>query len=87
MSIASQSNIIRILSGYNQWWQTRSVQKQFLKPAHRTVFGEANRFLREGKKRVIYMSGPHRTGKTALIHQLIQQRMSDGVDPKHIVIL
>ena len=87
MSIASQSNIIRILSGYNQWWQTRSVQKQFLKPAQRTVFREALRFLREGEKRVIYMAGPHRTGKTALIHQLIHQCISDGTDPKHIVYM
>lgn len=87
MSVASQSNIIRILSGYNQWWQTRSVQKQFLKPTRRTAFDTALSLLRGGKARIVYTCGPHRTGKTALIHQLIDRLISDGVDAKHIVYM
>ena len=63
MSIASQSNIIRILSGYNQWWHLRSVQKQFLKPTHRTAYSELLKLLGDEKIRVIYLVGPHRTVK------------------------
>ena len=53
MGIASQSNIIRILSGYNQWWHLRSVQKQFLKPTHRTAYGEIVKLLDDEKIRGI----------------------------------
>jgi len=85
MGIASQSNIIRILSGYNQWWHLRSVQKQFLKPTQRTVYAEILKLLDDDKIRVIHLVGPHRTGKTALIHQVIQNLIDSDVDPKQII--
>ena len=85
MGIASQSNIIRILSGYNQWWHLRSVQKQFLKPTHRTAYGEILKLLDDEKIRVIYLVGPHRTGKTALVHQVIQNLIDKDIDPKQII--
>lgn len=87
MGIVSQNNVIRILSGYNQWWLTRGVQKQFLKPTRRTAFSEVLELLRGGSVRTVYLAGPHRTGKTALLHQLIAQLIDDGTDPKQIVYM
>ena len=87
MSIVSQPNTIRILSGYNQWWQLRSVQKMFIKPTHRTAYKEVLRLLSDDRIRVIYLAGPHRTGKTAMIHQIIQNLIDTGTDPKQILYL
>ncbi len=87
MKISSQGNLIRILSGHNQWWQTNSVQKQFLNPTRRSVFGDAMAILRAGDSRILHITGPHRTGKTALLHQIIQQLIDEGTDPKSILYL
>lgn len=87
MRILSHDNIIRILCGYNQWWQTRSVQRMFLKPVHRTVYGDIVKILSEDKIRRIYVIGPHRTGKTALIHQILQGLIDGGTNPRSILYM
>ena len=87
MGIASQGNIIRILSGHNLWWQMKAVQKQFLKPTKRTAFREIMNLVHGGQIRTIYAVGPHRTGKTALLHQIVQQLIDEGVDPKEILYI
>ena len=59
----------------------------FLKPVHRTIFGEIVKLLKCEKNRTIYVVGPHRTGKTALIHQLLQSLMDNGTNPKSILYM
>ena len=87
MSIADSGNIIRILSGCNRWWQFHSVRPDYLKPTHRTLFGGIRHELSKPDCRIIYIAGLHRSGKTALIHQVIQSMIDDGEDPRQILYL
>ena len=87
MSIADSGNIIRILSGCNRWWQFHSVSPDYLKATHRTLFGSIRQQLSKDVCRVIYIAGLHRSGKTALIHQVIQSMIDDGEDPRQILYL
>ncbi|MCL1828563.1 MAG: ATP-binding protein [Oscillospiraceae bacterium] len=88
MGIASSENVLRILTGYNHWWQLGSVQVEYLKPVRRTVCKEAMKILNAvGKKRSLCIVGPRRTGKTTILHQLINNLIIEGNDPRKIVYM
>lgn len=88
MRLASQENVMRILAGYNHWWHLKQVQREYLKPIKRTVFKEAmSMLLNENAPRSLYIIGPHRTGKTALLHQMVGSLIEQGIDPKRILYI
>lgn len=88
MSIIATANILNILSGYNHWWKVKRVQKEYLKPVRRTGFKSAMSLIFSEKcPRTIYIIGPHRTGKSAVLHQMIDEMIERGIAPKRLIYL
>jgi len=87
VGISSSDNVLRILSGYNQWWQLYGVLPYFIKHTHRNIYHEVKRVMEKPTMRAIFVEGPHRTGKTATIHHLIQNMLDHGHNPKTIVYM
>ena len=88
MSFISTANILSILSGYNHWWRLKRVQIEYLKPVRRTVFKSAMELLySETCPQTIYIIGPHRTGKSAVLHQMIDEMIDRGIEPKRLIYM
>jgi len=53
----------------NPWWTTSTIQKEFLKLERRDLFNELINFIKD--KQIITLTGLRRTGKTVLLHHII----------------
>lgn len=53
----------------NPWWTTSTIQEEFLKLEKRDLFNEIIKYLKD--KQIITLTGLRRTGKTVLLHQII----------------
>lgn len=77
--------IIKILNRYNPWWDGRPIPESKTSSFKRGDFYIINKNL--NKKEIDSVIGPRRVGKTILIHQLILELLSSGIDPKRILYL
>lgn len=72
MSFISQEKILKVLLGFNPWWNTEQIPRDFVKPVKRLAFFEAKKyFYHKEIRREIILSGPRRVGKTTIIYQMI----------------
>lgn len=77
--------IVKVLNRYNFWWDNKPIPESKMSPFKRGDFYVIKKNL--NKKEIDSIVGPRRVGKTVLIHQLIQDLLSSGVDPKKILYL
>lgn len=77
--------IVKILNRYNPWWDNKPIPESKTSAFKRGDFYMIKKNL--NKKEIDSIVGPRRVGKTILIHQLIQDLLSSGVDPKRILYL
>ncbi len=74
-----------ILAFQNPWWKTGRVEPERSGDFKRELFEKLTEGLKNNK--VTSIIGPRRTGKTILIHQLIQNLLDKQVDPERIIYL
>ncbi|CEG11754.1 hypothetical protein MSIBF_A1670014 [groundwater metagenome] len=81
----NRQRLEEILAIQNPWWLTNKVKKEKTGNFERLILSEIYR--KTGGEKIVSIIGPRRTGKTVLIHQLIQKLLENGVDAKHICYL
>ena len=88
MELATNENILNLLFSYNPWWQTGTIQKEFIKEMKRFAYYEAYKtMLNDEIRRSVILCGARRTGKTTIMYQTIDNLLSNGVSPKNIIFI
>ncbi|KKP29558.1 MAG: hypothetical protein UR15_C0012G0004 [Parcubacteria group bacterium GW2011_GWA2_31_28] len=77
--------IVKVLNRYNPWWDNKPIPDSKTSSFKRGDFYMIKKNL--NKNEIDSIVGPRRVGKTVLIHQIIQELLSSGVDPKRILYL
>lgn len=88
MAITSKERILKVLSAYNPWWKTGSVNPKLSKTYKRFAFYEAMKRLdAQDIRRIVVLTGTRRVGKTTIQYQMIEQLLQKGVSPQRIVFI
>lgn len=88
MAIASKERILKVLSAYNPWWKTGSVNPKLSKTYKRFAFYEAiKRLDAEDIRRIVVLTGTRRVGKTTIQYQMIERLLQKGISPQRIVFI
>ena len=77
--------LLEILTIQNSWWKTGQVRQENLGSFYRELFSHI--LAKLNKKEILSIIGPRRSGKTILIHQLIQHLLDQKTAPQRIVYL
>lgn len=78
----------RGITASNPWWETRTVPDQRTASFRRHAFELVYQTFKQADRgRGVVLLGPRRVGKTVLLHQVVQQLLADGVDPRTICLL
>jgi predicted AAA+ superfamily ATPase len=73
----------QILAKYNAWWETGNVPKDKVGVARSELLGRALQGLDTDLIKIIF--GIRRSGKTFLVHQVINSLLESGTPPKNIL--
>ena len=74
MAITSKAGILKVLTSFNPWRKTGTVNPQMAKTYRRLAFHEAmKRLAQTDLRRTVILTGTRRVGKTTIQHQMIQQ--------------
>ncbi|MCJ7839572.1 ATP-binding protein [Lederbergia sp. NSJ-179] len=85
MSFIPQEKILKVLLGFNPWWNIGRIPKNLIKPVKRLAFYEAKKiFYHPQIRREIILSGPRRVGKTTIMYQMMDEVMTSS-SPKQIL--
>jgi len=88
MAIISKDAILRVLTAYNPWWKTGTVNTKLSKTYKRFAFYEAMKRLNEKDiRRSVVLTGTRRVGKTTIQYQMIEELLKSGVAPQRIVFI
>jgi predicted AAA+ superfamily ATPase len=74
---------LSIMSRYNDWWVTGHPRNALLMPYRRPMFNKIMEYI--DNRQILLLYGLRRVGKTTLIYQIIEELLSRGVQPKHIL--
>ena len=86
MSIVSNEQIIKVLRQYNPWWRNPVTIKEESRPQKRIAYYEALRMIKHKTlRRFVVLSGARRVGKTTIMYQLIDNLISEGINPRNIL--
>jgi predicted AAA+ superfamily ATPase len=79
----------RGITASNPWWETGIVPpERVLSNVRRHAFDLVYQTFKQADRgRGVVLLGPRRVGKTFLLHQVVQQLLLDGVDPRSICLL
>ena len=88
MAITSKESILKVLSAYNPWWKTGSVNTKLIKSYKRFAFHEAMSRLDEKTiRRIVVLTGTRRVGKTTIQYQMIEELLQRGISPQKIIFI
>ncbi|MEE1060986.1 MAG: ATP-binding protein [Ruminococcus sp.] len=88
MAIISRDALLRVLTAYNPWWKTGTVNAKLTKTYKRFAFYEAMKRLNEKDiRRSVVLTGTRRVGKTTIQYQMIEELLKTGVAPQRIVFI
>ncbi len=88
MAITSKEGILKVLSAYNPWWKTGTVNPRMSKTYKRFAFHEAMKRLDQTDlRRTVVLTGTRRVGKTTIQYQMIETLLKRGVAPQKIVFI
>lgn len=74
MSFIPQEKILKVLVGFNPWWNTDQIPQSLTKPVKRLAYYEASKiFYHPQIRREIILSGPRRVGKTTIMYQMMEE--------------
>ncbi len=86
MSIISRESILKVLTAYNPWWRTGTVNPKMAKTYKRLAFHEAMKWMHQRDiRRTVVLTGTRRVGKTTIQYQMIASLLEQGVAPQKIV--
>lgn len=78
--------LLERLQFHNPWWQTGVISPALALPYKRQAFYEILHWLSK-LERIIILKGPRRTGKTTILHQIIERLLLEGHPPGSILYL
>lgn len=85
MAFITQEQILKVLVGFNPWWNTETIPSNFTRPVKRLAFYEAKKiFYHPQIRREIILSGPRRVGKTTIMYQMMEE-LIENVSSKQIL--
>lgn len=88
MAITTKESILKVLSAYNPWWKTGSVNPKLTRTYKRFAFYEAmKRIDQTDIRRTVVLTGTRRVGKTTIQYQMIETLLDRGVSPQKIVFV
>ncbi len=88
MALISKEQILKVLSAYNPWWKTGTINPALTKTYKRFAFYEAMKRLEQTDiKRTVVLTGTRRVGKTTIQYQMIDTLLKKGVNPQKIVFV
>ncbi len=88
MAVTTMEGILKILTAYNPWWKTGSVNPKMSKTYKRFAYYEAMKRLKEKNiRRSVVLTGTRRVGKTTIEYQMIEALLRSGVAPQKIVFV
>lgn len=88
MAITSKEGILKVLTAFNPWWKTGSVNPKMSKTYKRFAFHEAMKRLDQVDiRRTVVLTGTRRVGKTTIQYQMIETLLARGVSPQKIVFI
>lgn len=88
MAITTKEGILKVLSAYNPWWKTGTVNRQLAKTYKRLAFYDAMCLLDEQQiRRTVVLTGTRRVGKTTIQYQMIEELLNRGVPPQKIIFV
>jgi hypothetical protein len=88
MAITTKEGILKVLSAYNPWWRSGTVNPKMSKTYKRFAFYEAMKRLEQKElRRTVVLTGTRRVGKTTIQYQMIEALLAKGVEPQKIVFI
>lgn len=88
MAITSREAILKVLTAFNPWWKTGTVNPKMSKTYKRFAFHEAMKRLDQTDiRRIVVLTGTRRVGKTTIQYQMIENLLARGVAPQKIVFI
>lgn len=88
MAIISKENILKVLTAFNPWWKTETVNPRMSKTYKRFAFHEAMKRLDQiDIRRTVVLTGTRRVGKTTIQCQMIETLLERGIAPQKIVFI
>ena len=88
MAITTKESILKVLTAYNPWWKTGTVNPKMAKTYKRFAYYEAMKRLNEKDiRRSVVLTGTRRVGKTTIQYQIIETLLNAGVAPQKIVFI
>ena len=83
-----QEQVLKVLLGFNPWWISGTVPGELNKPVKRVAFAEIKKALLHPRlRRIVFLSGARRVGKTTLMYQIIDDLLKSKIPPKRIFYL
>jgi len=81
-------NILRVLTAFNPWWRTGSIRPEFRKTYKRFAYFETiNHLEHKDIRRAVVLTGTRRVGKTTIQYQIIENLLSQKVNPKRLLFV
>ncbi len=88
MSIINKESILKVLTAYNPWWKTGTVNPKLTKTYKRLAYQEAMmRLDQTNLRRTVVLTGARRVGKTTIQYQMIETLLARGVSPQKIIFI
>lgn len=86
MAIVSDEQVIKVLRQYNPWWRNPASIRAESKPQKRFAYYEALKMMKHRTlRRFVVLSGMRRVGKTTIMYQMIENLISEGINPQNIL--
>ncbi|HOB12358.1 MAG TPA: ATP-binding protein [Syntrophomonadaceae bacterium] len=86
MAFLEREQLLNVLIGYNPWWTTGRVPINLDKPIRRSAFYDiSKKLLHKTLRRIVFLSGARRVGKTTLAYQCIADLLTKGVSHRNVL--
>lgn len=72
------------LNDWNPWWKEKKVRSELI-GTERKKTGILNKAVKE--KEILVLTGPRRSGKTTIMHQLINNLLEKGIKPEQVIYI
>jgi len=86
MAFLTDEQILKVLYGYNAWWDKGYISSELTRPVKRLAYYEAKKAFEHPRiRRAVILSGPRRVGKTTIMFQTIEEYLKQGIPAKSIM--
>ncbi len=84
----SKTQVINRLKFENPWWITGHIEEDYNEMPRRLYFDIFKPLVYEKEvRRAVVLMGPRRVGKTVMLFHLVEDMISNGVNPKKIIFI